>query len=125
MEGKYDIILDGKCVGQAEVSREGLYYRIICHCQLPEHSLCKIQITCEAQTETLGTLVPEGEKFVLCKKVPTKQFPGRILSFHAIEKGEERFVPVFDGKPFPYVSKLNTARLERRNGQLGIVLRDV
>ena len=121
----YDIHLNSSIIGQAEVSREGLYYNIVCRCQLPVRSLCKIQITCEDQTELLGTPVPTGKEFILRKKIPVKQLPGSNLSFAAVEKRKERFVPIYSDQPFEYISQLKTAHLEYRNGQIGIALRDV
>ena len=35
----------------------------------------------------------------------------------------EKYVPVYPEEPFSYMSRLKDAYLERRNGQLGIVIR--
>ena len=123
----YDIHLNSSIIGQAEVSREGLYYNIVCRCQLPERSLCKIQITCEDQTELLGTPVPQGKDFVLHKKLPIKYFGEGEFKFRAVPKQAQLdgfFVPIRQDEPFAYLNRLKNARLQRRGGVLGVVLQD-
>ena len=123
MVGKYNVIYGEKPVGQAEVRLEGLYYRIICCCAFAKADLYKIELRCEDQSQMLGTLIPKWGNFVLDRKISKNKILHGKPAFYAIEKCKEIFVPVCDDKPFSYIDRLKTARLEFQNGQLGVVIR--
>ena len=127
MEMQYEIMLGDKAVGKAEVYREGLYYRIRCRCELSGETVCRVAVRCGDRTESLGILVPEGRKFGLQTRIPVKKIGEGPLSFAAVPKHgpvEGRFVPLSPEEPFRYISKLKDAYLERRNGTIGVVIKE-
>ncbi len=120
-------MLGDKAVGAAEVRREGLYWRIRCRCQLSGDMLCRVLVRCGKREESLGILVPEGREFVLDTRIPVKKIGDGPLSFSAVPKHgpmEGRFVPLSPEEPFRYISRLKYAYLEKRNGRVGVVIKE-
>ncbi len=124
MEGVYEIKLGDKPVGKAQVIREGLYYRFICRCRLEIDAVCRV---CAGEI-SLGVLVPEGEDFVLDTRFPVKRLGEENLGFRVVPNRpvlDGRFIPIKPEEPFAYIERLKDAYLVRRNGQVGVVLRDM
>ena len=125
MEGNYDIFMGGQAVGIARVSREGLYYRFFCSCQLTGEIVYRITVTIGKQEENLGIPVPKEGIFYLNSRVPAKRFEKGNPIFRILPKHEPvsgRFVPIFPDEPFAYLSRLKDAYLEVKNNQIGVVL---
>ena len=125
MEGSYPVYHGQQVVGQAHVSRRGVYYYIVCHLRLSGDVIFRVQIHSGDQWENLGIPVPEGGIFQLQKTIPTSRFHGGELRFsispmHESVKGI--FVPLCPEEPFAYLSRLHNARLQYRDGQPGIFL---
>ena len=119
------VSLNGAQIGSVKVTEEGLYYRIQCQCQLPSKAMYKLIVHCGDVYEDLGLLMPNGNAFSLDKKVPRKKFKNAKMSFSAVLKGgkaENRFVKVASDAPFAYISQLTQARLENREGSIGVIL---
>ena len=123
--GAYDIFLDERKVGQAKITHSGLYYTFFCTCNCEDGKIYRLQINCGKGWEPLGIPIPERNGYILSKKVPCKQFSGATPSFRLILKedgSEKRFVPVLETEPFAFLSQLQTAMMEIRNGVQGILL---
>ena len=123
MEGIYEIKLGDMPVGQAEVTREGLYYRFRCRCQLEDHSVWRVCVG----DFSLGILVPEGDAFVLNTKLPLKRFGTgnadfTILTNRPVLKG--KFIPIKPEEPFAYIARLKNAYLVRQEGQIGVMIKE-
>ena len=126
MEGIYSICIDGQKVGTATVSREGLYYSFRCECRLPKREVCKIFVSCGADGVLLGTPFPEGQVFVLRTKLPIKRFGEGQMEFSVVFDGDfqnEKFVPVRETEPFPYLREIKKAYAQERGGIRGIVVK--
>ena len=85
----------------------------------------KLMVTCGGKTEDLGLLVPEGKDFVLKSRLPAKRFAQGKPEFRAIPRHGRMtgtFIPVYPDEPFAYISRLHSAFLENRGGQMGVVL---
>ena len=122
MEGSYDIYLGDKTAGKAEVSRQGLYYRIRCQCHLSEESLCRVWMG----DVNLGVLIPEGQGFSLETKLPVKRVENKSIKFSVHPNRPVltgRFIPIKPEEPFAYIERLKDAYLARQDGQLGIVIK--
>ena len=123
MEGIHDIYLRDKVVGEAQVRREGLYYRIRCRCKLVEESLCRIKV----DSVSLGVLIPDGDFFCLDTKLPVKRFENQNANF-LIQPNRPvlagKFIPIKPEEPFSYIERLKNAYLARQDGQLGIVIKE-
>jgi len=123
----YDILLGGQPVGKAQVEKEGLYYRISCRCRLSGEVVCKVEVSCGDRGESLGVLVPESGAFVLSTRIPAKKLGEGPLQFRVVPRQirtEGKFVPISPEEPFAYLSRLENAYMQVRNGQTGIVLRE-
>lgn len=127
MEGNYPIYHGTQQVGQANITRRGLYYQFDCRLRLSGAVIFRLEIRCGDITENLGVPVPEGSIFVLRKTLPANRFPQEKPEFQILPKHEpmnEFFVPLHPDEPFAYLARLQDARLQRRGDQLGIVLRE-
>lgn len=127
MEGVYEVLLGGQSIGKAQVERQGLYYRFSCRCRFSGEVIYKLEVTCGDRTESLGIPVPEGGAFVLNTRVPVKRLGEGAPRFRAVPRHgalRGQFVPLSPEEPFAYLSRLQNAFLEIRDGRPGIVLRD-
>ena len=122
MFGLYDIFLGTRKVGKAEVSREGLYYRFRCNCDLPDGIIYRLLVTCGDITENLGIPIPNGDSFWLSTRLPVRRFPEGEPIFRAAPKEQSNWFPVSSEQPFPHLSALENAVLEERNGEMGILI---
>lgn len=126
LDGKYDVTLNGKVVGQAQVRKEGLYYRFQCQCRL-SGDVCKLEVACGENRANLGVLIPTGDGFGLETKLPVKRIGEGIMEFFIIPNRvvlAGKFVPIYPEEPFAYIEKLKKAHLARQNGQLGIIIQE-
>ena len=127
MEGTYPILLGGEPIGQASVEKRGLYYHFSCKCDLSGEVIYRITVQTGEKTENLGIPVPEEDLFTLTAKLPASRFEEGNMVFRAVPRHtglEGKFVPLSPDSPFPYLTRLHNAFLERRNGELGVVLRE-
>ena len=127
MEGVYDITLGGRSVGQAAVFQNGLYLYFDCRCRLSGETVCRIRVKCGGKEEDLGIPVPEGRDFVLRRKIPAKRLGTGVPEFRVEPKKAvlpENWVPVRAEEPFAYLTRLQDAFLEVRDGQAGVSFRD-
>lgn len=127
MVGTYDIFLGKEIIGQAKVTRQGLYYHFSCKCELSGDVLYRISVSCNAHHENLGVLIPMDGCFGLKTKLSVRRLGEGLFRFQALpkhQKCEGKFVPVFPDEPFAYLKRLQNAYLEIRNGQAGVVLAD-
>ena len=127
MEGIYDIYRGGEKIGKAEVRREGLYYRFLCCCDLTGEVMYRLTVKCGDKTENLGIPAPDGDAFYLTKRLPVSRFPKEEPEFRAVPKHappDEMWIPVNPEEPFDYIHRLENAVMERRNNELGILIRE-
>lgn len=125
MEGNYEIYQGEQRVGTAEVSTEGLYYNFYCRCVLSGETMCRIIVTCDGHIHSLGLPVPEGDAFVLRTRMPVKRLGQGQLQFRVIPKHTQvggHFIPISPEEPFRYLSRLENAVMQIRDGKPGIFL---
>ena len=127
MTGTYEIELGGETVGSITVRQEKLYYNFLCCCQLSGDVIFQLVAETPGGRESIGVLVPEGERFTLRTRLPVKRFPMGITRFilkprHESVKG--RFVPLSPELPFPYLDRLEKAFLSARDGKVGVIICD-
>ena len=126
MEGVYDILLGKQPVGQAVMVRQGLYWHFDCRCNLSGEAIFRITVSCGGKTESLGIPVPKGKDFVLRTRLPVKKMGEGVPEFRIVPKHSplpENWVPVNPEEPFAYLSRLQDAFLEIRDGQTGVSFR--
>ena len=81
MEENYAVMYRGEQVGKLQMQKQGLYCRIQCRCQLPGDDIYRLKMLAGEDSTHIGVLVPEGDGFLLDKKIPTKRIPAGELSF--------------------------------------------
>lgn len=121
----YDIMLGTQSIGKAQVEKEGLYYRISCRCRLSGEIPYKVYASCCDKTEDLGLLVPQSGAFVLTTRLPVKRLGEGQLEFRAVPRTPKlagEFVPISADEPFSYLSRLENAYMQIRDGQIGVVI---
>ena len=118
----YDIFADTQVVGQAEVIKEGLYYRFTCKCTLPDGEIYRIVVNDGNNARDLGICVPTGERFGLVCRVPVKYLPGSDLRFALMPKYSYATVAsVATNEPFAALDRLDSAHLQVTEGKVEIV----
>lgn len=127
MDGIYDVCFGDKTVGRVQMKKEGLYYRFLCRCKLSGDVVCRLAVSCGDHQESLGVLVPVGDGFGLETKLPAKRLGQGKPGFCVLPNRNDipgKFVPIYPEEPFAYIAKLKEAFLERKNGQLGVILKE-
>ena len=122
----YEVFQNGKVVGKVEVVREGLYCRFSCHCKPADRDMIRLWMICGEKETDLGLCVPMDGGFGTEKRIPAKLCGVGEPTFCLRHKDDTRrgkFVPLSPEEPFQYLHRLETAFLERRGTQLGIVIR--
>lgn len=117
----YEITLNNNLVGWAQVERIGLYYKFCCICNSSKNKMFRIVVSDGNNTVNLGICVPEGDKFVLTKRIPVKYLSGKRLHF-SIENDFKDRISLVNCECFNYLDKLDTAHLRIADGQPYIVI---
>lgn len=128
MEENYAVTLGGKQVGRAQVSRQGLYYRVVCRCNLSGEVMYRLMCACEDRSTGLGILVPCESGFGLETRFPVSRVGEGRLSFCLQPKHDclehRRFVPITPEEPFAYLARLKDAFLTVQDGKKGASIPD-
>ena len=75
----------------------------------------------------MGILIPEDGAFGLETRIPVKKIGEGALTFSAVPKHspvEGRFVSLAPEEPFRYLTRLKEAYLVKRNGKIGIIIKE-
>ena len=122
MDGSFEVYLGDKPAGKLQIRREGLYYRLLCRCQVPDEMVYRLFAVSDGERVNLGVVIPEGDGFTLERRIPAKQLHSGSRFVLSARSGREegRFVPVYPEEPFTYISQLETAFLEVRGSQIGV-----
>ena len=123
MEGKYEVYLGQDTIGTVSVRKEGLYYKFCCRCQLSGLVMYKLSATGTDWNVDIGMLVPIKDGFGTDVMIAAKRFGGGVVTFRVLPKRVDtasKFIIVGPDEPFRYISQLENAVLEKRNGMTGI-----
>ena len=127
MENTYDVRYKNKCVGQVLVKKDGLYCCITCSAKVHKVSMYRLWAIGENYSHDFGLCIPREDGIELVTRIPVKHFTQGPVSFE-LRDGKERenlfFVPVSAEKPFPYLSRLEYARLTYQDGIMGVCFQD-
>lgn len=127
MDGTWKVFWGAQPVGRCTARREGLYTRFSCRCSLPDGQLRNLVVKLGPWERSLGVLAPSDGGYGLETRVATRHLPPGEPEFSARlrrEKGEGTFVPLYPEEPFSYLHRLESAFLARKDGKLGIILKD-
>ena len=123
MENCYEVYFGREAAGKVQLLQQGLYYRVICRCIVPGNQVYRLIALVGDKRESIGVMVPEGDGFILDKKIPAKRLEGGRLRFLASSGGagvDGSFVPICPEEPFQYIDRLKNAFLESEQGKIGI-----
>ena len=127
MEEQYEAFLGNRPVGKVQLTRQGLYFRVVCRCMLPSDGVYRLYAMGDGRRENLGVVVPDGEGFLLDKRIPAKRIgsghPQFILS-SGTPSPSGTFFPISPEEPFLYIDRLKHAFLESENGKVGIRIKE-
>ena len=118
----YSIIWNGHSVGTVEMQKEGMFYRFICYCKLPDEGIYRITVRDDENVYDLGVCVPNGNTYICITRVPCNKLNGNKLSFALSNDNDRKGIPIATGKTFAHLEKLNTARMHIANGQAEIII---
>ncbi len=119
----YDIYAGTQIVGQAEVIKEGLYYRFSCKCTPPDDGVYRIIVSDGENTKDLGICVPTGEWFCLVSRVPMKYLSGERLEFTLVPKDKQEIVAsVATDELFADLDRLESAYFQEKDGKAEIII---
>ena len=123
LEGYYEVYLGNHAAGKVQILRQGLYCRVICRCRIDSDQVYRLYAVSEDSRENLGVVVPEGDGFLLDRKIPVKRLGNGKLRF-VLSCGvgglPGKFVPISPEEPFFYIDRLKTAFLQSERGKVGI-----
>ena len=125
MEVCYDITMGSQVVGSVKVTKEGLYYKFGCRCNLSGDVMYRLLAVSDGKEYDLGICVPIDNCFGVETKVPIKKIGGTDIEFYITPRHGDikgKFVPIRADEPFLYLDKLHKAHLEVRNGITGICI---
>lgn len=128
MEGNYGVYFGNQQAGKVQVLRQGLYYRFHCRCKLTGNVVCRLTVSCGPNRENLGVVVPVDDGFGLDTRLPVKRLGEGNMEFFLVPKhetGTGRFVPIYPEEPFSYIERLKESYLARKNGQYGIMIKEM
>ena len=126
MEEVYEVLLGNRTVGKVQLQRNGLYCRVICRCAVEGREIRRLYGVWPDRRECFGVLVPEGDGFVLDKRIPVKRLgegTGTFTLSSAPAKPAGTFVPICPEEPFRYIDQLQHSFLESEHGKIGIRLK--
>lgn len=81
MDENYAVMYRGEQVGKLQMQKQGLYCRMQCRCQLPGDDIYRLKMLQGKESIHIGVLVPEGDGFLLDKRIPAKRIPAGELHF--------------------------------------------
>ena len=126
MKNKCEIFFGEQCVGCANLTKEGLYYRICCKCNIKEKSICRVVMVCANGIQSLGVLLPNASGFALTARIPVKKVDLDTLHFRveAQDSGEDGVhVPISADMALQWLPQLEEARLCDRKGTKMLVIK--
>ena len=119
----YAVHFGDDTVGKAQVTRQGLYYHVVCRCSLSGQVMYCLEASTGEKRVNLGILVPQETGFGLETRFPVSRVGEGELHFCLRPRHEEpvgrQFVPIIPEEPFSYLERLKDAFLEIQNGKKG------
>ena len=126
VEGFYEVTLGNNPAGKVQISKQGLYCRVVCHCIVPKDMVYRLYAAVGEKRGNLGVVVPNDSGYLLDRKIPAKQLEGcsGFLLSAKSEKETGQFIPIHPSEPFSYIRDLESAFMEIQDGKIGIRLKE-
>ena len=124
LEGFYEVYLGSNPAGKIQITKQGLYSRIVCRCIVPQDVVYRLYAAGNGKRENLGVVIPDGEGYLLERSIVSKRLEGctQFLLSARSDREVGKFVPIYPEEPFSYIGQLENTFLEIQNGQPGIRL---
>ena len=126
MKKEYAINRDGTCVGNACLTRQGLYYLVRCRCDGEQKERQRVLLRIGSLERDLGLCVPMDGKIGMDTRIPVKEFSDECVSFllcSEIGTNKESFLPVRENEAFASLDRLMDARFAVRDSVPGVLLK--
>ncbi len=121
--GEYDVLYNSQKIGSANISENGLYYRIQASCCIAENEMSRMKILCGNEFLDLGLLIPEGDSFVLRKDLPRKHLTGGSIKF-VVYSNADRITKFHANTPVSYLHLLEDSKLVIRSDEKCIIFNE-
>lgn len=116
----FKIVYDGNVIGSAKVIRKGLFYEISCFDTMQRPH--RIAVSVCQRTVDLGLSVPDKDGYRCFTRIPVKLLGDGEMEFRAM--GVQRFIPVFEDKPFSCLHRLCDARFTCSGEDVGVLIKE-
>lgn len=123
MNGTYDVCLKSARVGNVKITTSGLYCFLESECHWLGEKMMHLIMMTEDGSLDLGLMTPDNGKLRITKKIPNKRIGKEIRGFHLRERSQEteEFCAIDPDVPFPYLHRLDEAKLSVRDGKTGLI----
>ena len=118
MVGNYPVSYAQENVGQVLITRNGLYYRIMCNANLPSGRFVKLYAVCQQQRIDIGFCLAEQNHYTLYTNKPIKYFSSNQYSFILEDRKNRRTIPIHEHTPFPHIDILKFCRFLKEDGKI-------
>ena len=119
---EYPIEQNGVRVGISRITKEGMFLKILCRCDIDYEEDLHIEIIGDNKTVDLGVCVPGKFGVELVARLLTRDLPEHAIRVQLSKQEKDEFYPVTHCGPFDGLQLLRTGRFQVRNGQPGIVV---
>lgn len=120
MQKEYPITAEGKNIGTAYITAQGLYYEVRCICKM-QQGVLHIEADCGNRRENIGICVPMDGKMVISTKIPQKKLSG-LIGFTVRTRAKDTWITLNNVKPIPYLYHITEARFALRDGMPGLLI---
>lgn len=125
MDERFSVYYAGEHAGTADFISQGLYWKIDCRCKLPAEGFFQLVLQMQEKEINLGTLLYDGNTYILEKKIPKKTIvkEGFFLAIREKYGKSEMYIPLKRDQPFPFIYRLINGRFTSKEGENGILLK--
>ena len=117
----YNVIFNGQSVGETELYRDGLYWKIRCVCRLEQGPMYRLTAQTDTGNLDLGTLIVIQNEYILDTRISAKK-ADKFVAFHVCIPGDEKvFTPLYSDRAFEKFEVLERAVFARRDNQPGLL----
>lgn len=120
MQKEYPITADGKTIGTAYITVQGLYYEVQCICKM-QSGVLHLEADCGNRRENIGICVPKDGKMVIRTRIAQKKLNG-LVGFSVRTQTKDTWIALDTAKPIPLLYCIKEARFAVRTGMPGLVL---
>lgn len=122
---QYSVFKNSVVIGTAELDKQGLYYRIVCCCDLQNEPV-RLIARCEKGNVSVGICTPGSMGFGLEKRIPVKHLGTEVYGFliESVEKGKKVFCLLDDATQPELPDVLEKCRFTMENGIPALIIEE-